>query len=599
MEPRLIELIAAGEVVERPASVVKELVENSIDAGSHHITVEIAGGGISLIRVSDDGCGILPDDVPTAFIRHATSKLRDESELDSILTLGFRGEALPSIAAVSQIELITRTKEQNIGLRYTSDEKGVNIEEAGCPVGTTISVRELFYNIPARMKFLKSVTGEGNAVAAVCEHLAISVPSVSFRFIRDGKEQFLTPGDGETLSSIYAVNGRAFASQLLVCTGGEGAVSVSGFITRPEHVKASRAAQRFYLNGRFVRSKTCMAALEQAFKATPGRFPGCVLFLTLPPDILDVNVHPAKLEVRFENEKLIFDAVFYAVKNALLSVGAVPELIPLPDEPVTPPVRMSAEEYKRLVSPPPEPQQMNIAPAAPRTPVMPTVTSPPVNIPAVNAPAAAAVRTMTAEAAAPVITEPARAQDTVSFADMHVIGEAFGVYIVAESGDDLYFIDKHAAHERVIYERLKRTQARDSQLLLEPVTVTLPSSDYHALIEHKSVFEDMGFEIEDIGFGSVRVQSAPLVLSGMELSGIIEDMAAKLSASRAATPERLETLLHSASCRAAVMAGEESRPLELEDILLLLHLEDVRECPHGRPIVIVMRKYELDRKFKR
>ncbi|HEX3038290.1 MAG TPA: DNA mismatch repair endonuclease MutL [Oscillospiraceae bacterium] len=662
LDKQVAELIAAGEVVERPASVMKELVENSIDAGSTSVTVEIKHGGVTYMRVTDNGCGISREDVPVAFLRHATSKVLRQDDLDSIATLGFRGEALASICAVAHVELLTRMADELAGTHYVIEGgEEQTCEDAGCPEGTTIIIRDIFYNVPARMKFLKKDVVEANAVAGIMDKIALSHPEISLRFIRDGKEELHTPGDGKLKSAIYAVFGKEFTGGLIPVDYEFNGVKVWGFLSKPSAARPNRSMQHFFINGRFVKSRTAMVAMEQACKGSlmVGKFPACVLHMQLSFAAVDVNVHPSKLEVRFINEKPIFDAVYHGIKSAL-NQGDTPSIMPL-------------QPYKKpILSPFSQPKenavQMEIPihttqPAVPvqvPTPVSPTVSynrnlsfldieaddepkksaeyskenehpikdadipsvlqqpapqsamlhdsvqvtyehkqdiAVPIDISVTQPePPAPPVENVTPEQA--VVPEVQPTQLTDKF-----IGEAFGTYIVLQRGEDeLVLIDKHATHERMLYEELKAQSGNVSaQMLLLPVTVTLDKSEYAAVLNAIDVYAAAGFEIEDFGAGTVLVRSAPLSLNGSDVADAVMEIAGYLQSSKTdVTTEQLDWLYHNIACRAAIKAGDESSPQEL--IALAQRLEqnpDIRHCPHGRPVSIIITKHEIEKQFGR
>lgn len=659
------ELIAAGEVVERPSSVVKELLENAIDAGASAVTLEIRRGGITCIRITDNGCGIAREDAPTAFISHATSKIRVEADLDGIGTLGFRGEALASIAAVSRVELLTRTQEEAVGTRLCMEGgEQTLLDDAGCPKGTTLIVRDLFYNTPARMKFLKKDVSEANAVAGVVDRVALSHPEVSVRFIRDGKETLLTPGDGKLLSAVYAVYGRAFADGLLPVDYELGGVRVTGFAAKPLAARPNRTMQLFFLNGRLVRSRTAMAALEEAYRNAImiGKFPACVLHLHVPNETVDVNVHPAKIEVRFADERRIFDAVYYAVKNTLqqndprprvelnrLSTPVeaakppVPEQITLPGKAEWPRAKDDFRGRKTAASfigrnrPPErlestasdyaqgrEPDTVDAAlqkhrrgnPAEPIPSARPRRTAEPgeagskaISGTGAMSPQAEIAREMAEPVQAPqnvLPTAPLERAEPVPPAKecpaFRVLGEAFRTYIVVECGSDLLLIDKHAAHERLLYEALRRdAEQADRQMLLSPVAVTLVKEEYAAVLQNLALLTQAGFEAEDFGSGTVLVRACPMALAQEDVTAIFQELAGYLLANRRELiPEKLDWLYHNVACRAAIKAGDATSPCELQRFVgnLLSH-DEIRYCPHGRPVMVVMSRAELEKQFGR
>ena len=663
LDKHVAELIAAGEVVERPSSVIKELVENSIDAGASIITVEIRRGGVTYIRVTDNGFGIAREDVATAFLRHATSKVREKDDLDAILTLGFRGEALASISAVAHVDLITKTADSDIGTHYAcSGGSDISIEDAGCPNGTTITVRDIFYNVPARMKFLKKDTAEGNAVAGLMDKIALSHPEISFRLIREGKETLHTPGDGKLVSAIYAVFGKEFSTNLIPLDYTYGGIRVHGYISAPTGSRPNRSMQNFFINGRFVRSRTACVALEEAYKGSimVGKFPACVLHLELPSEVVDVNVHPAKLEVRFVNERPVFDAVYHGVKSALsanhetkaldltsrkkttvnpyipdhvekpaqtrISAASTPlkkaESVsssatilskPVVSKPVVLPKPvhqteetngsgifldstpraiepLRAEEVKtsidRILDIEPQPAPVKEKESLKTIPTPDPVEEPQDSLPIPHQ----------EPSAVPV-------EETKTEAVHTVIGEAFDTYIIVQyDSETLMFIDKHAAHERLLYEQLKSQQrSACAQTLLIPVTVTLDKTEYNAVLSNLSVFENVGFEIEDFGSGTVLVRTAPLNLNGADIESSVLEMAGYLEQNKTdVTTEHMDWVYHNIACRAAIKGGSASKREEL--IALAERLEanpDVRYCPHGRPIYIMLKKKMLEKEFGR
>ena len=644
LDKQVAELIAAGEVVDRPSSVIKELVENAVDAGSTVITVEIRRGGITFMRVTDNGCGIAPEDVPTAFLRHATSKVVREDDLNSIATLGFRGEALASISAVAHVELLTRASGSVTGVRYTCGgaEEPV-MEEAGCPEGTTILVRDLFYNTPARMKFLKKDSTEGNSVAGILDKLALSHPEISFRFIRDGKEQLHTPGDGKLSSTIYAVYGREFSSALIPVRYELGHVKVEGYVSAPTSSRPNRSMQNFFINGRYIRSRTAMAALEEAYKGSimVGKFPACVLHLRLSFGAVDVNVHPAKLEVRFVNERPIFDAVYHGVKSAL-HAGDTPKVMELKQRPLVQPYAPVPQRQEQLRMELPKqrpadfPERPRPASPAPgqgvpvllrdsgeeksrpsfsgflesildSEPKPEPVPAPPAKeeerppLPETPPPLSQALEEPLPVAEEPSFSPPA--EPAVKEFHSRVIGEAFGTYLIVQySQDELMFIDKHAAHERLLYERLKRENAGgEAQTLLEPVTVTLDKEEYTAALDHLEDFAKAGFEVEDFGAGTVLVRSAPLLLDGGDAAEAVMEIAGYLaSLKNRMTTEHLDWVYHNVACRAAMKAGDSITREEMVSLAQELERNpDVRYCPHGRPVYILLRRRDIERQFGR
>lgn len=639
LEKQVAELIAAGEVVERPASAVKELLENSIDAGSTAITIEIKNGGVTYIRITDNGCGIPREDIETAFLRHATSKIKSENDLDAIGTLGFRGEALASIAAVSKIDIMTRTEEELAGTRL-SLEGGEKIEkgDAGCPKGTTIIVRELFFNTPARMKFLKKDISEANAVAAVVERIALSHPEISVRFIKDGREELHTPGDSKLLSAVHSVLGKEFAGSLIPVEYEIENISVSGFITKPVASRPNRNMQFFFINGRLVKSKTAMAALEEAYKNSimVGRCPGCVLHIKMNPSLVDVNVHPAKIEVRFVNEKRVFDAVYYAVKTTVetkdtrpvfsLHYGEEESSQPTPSNIADPSENKKPELFNINEENENGKNQLNfdIIKNYPKqndeeivaNPVR-TAYTPVQNPKYIAGDWAAKEETAKKPASAtdiPEIKEKAeyKGADSLQRTDapvqvphggkrIRVAGECFNTYIIAEVDDELWLIDKHAAHERMIFNEIRGKGASVSQLLLNPASVTLSREEYGAVLENKELLEKSGFHIDDFGGATVLVREAPMMLRGSDIVSALEEIAGYLASNKKdAMPERLDWLYHSVACRSAVKAGDKSSLMELERIAKrVAEMDDIRYCPHGRPVAMILTRKGIEKQFGR
>lgn len=607
LDKHTAELIAAGEVVERPASVVKELVENAIDAGATTVTVEIRNGGVTYIGITDDGCGFEREDVPTAFLRHATSKIRQEEDLDGIATLGFRGEALASVAAVARVELTTRTEDELAGTRYVIEGgEEVSCVDAGCPRGTTICVRDLFYNVPARMKFLKKDVGEANAVAGVVDRLALSHPEISFRFIRDGKDELLTPGNGDLFACISAVLGREFAKTLTKLDYTLNGVHVHGYICRPDGARPNRTMQHFFVNGRYVKTRTAMAALEQAYKGLimTSRFPACVLHIDLPAETVDVNVHPAKIEVRFVNEKPVFDGVYHGVKNALQGdvtprqATITPPVIAAEPKMATPtPAREWARETAQKPMPTPSP-----APIAKRpSPVLRDnggYVKSSWNVEVAEAPAPR----VSTPPPAPKQPEPIVEQVVMEqeLPPVTYLAEAMHTYVLAEWQGALYIIDKHAAHERILYNDLKKGARQDSQYLLAPVSVSLSREEYGALLEQLDALHEAGFEAEDFG-GSLLVRAIPAILTGGDVAAILREIAGRLlSGKREITTDTLDWIYHSVACRAAVKAGDNSNAKELAALAQrVLTDPDIRTCPHGRPVCVELTKKELEKQFGR
>jgi len=666
LDKHTAELIAAGEVVERPASIVKELLENSIDAGADSVTVEIKNGGISFIRVTDNGSGILHEDVRSAFKSHATSKISNGADLDSIGTLGFRGEALASIAAVAKVELLTRCKNDEEGVRYAIEGgEETAFEPSGCPAGTTIIVRDIFYNTPARMKFLKKDVSEANAVAIVVDKLALSHPELTFRFIRDGELRLLTPGNGDLRSVIYEVFDRDFSSNLLPVDYEYGGMKVYGFISKPTAARSSRTLQNFFINGRYVRPRTCSAAIEEACKGSimTGKFPACVLFLSMPPASVDVNVHPAKLEVRFHSEHDVFEAVYYSVRQAL-SAGEVSPLRaeqtvhqsignPYSLKPDAPAQRQTLFESPVGVSVErPDPQSFwerrNAVPentkkkpdfwqsvsyrntasalgakkeqAAVQQPMRVSVSDDefaPVNIAPLQRlepmPQKPSGRAETITSEKPTVQK--KPQDSTGSAGGaatftaheevqargRIIGELFDTYILIEAEGELLMVDKHAAHERYIYEQLKAGgEGMESQLLLTPEPVTLSREEHLALMNGLEAVTAGGFEIDDFGDTEVLVRAVPMWTEKADIADIVRWMAgALLKGADASLPDFLDELYHSIACRSAVKAHDKGNDDERRYIVEMVAREDIRYCPHGRPVVCSVTKRQIEKMFKR
>ena len=629
----IADLIAAGEVVERPASVCKELLENALDAGASAVSVELEKGGLTYLRVTDNGCGMAAEQLPTAFLRHATSKLRTASDLAAIHTLGFRGEALAAIAAVSRLDVFSREPSAEAGARLHL-EGGVpgEVTAAGCPVGTTICVRDLFYNTPARMKFMKKDSAEGGAASAVVTQLALSHPDVSFKLLRDGQEVLHTPGNGELLPAVYAALGRDFALSLLPVSGSNGDVRVSGFVTKPLAGHGTRARQLFFVNGRLVKSQLLTAAVEEGYRnrLLKGKFPGCVLHITLPPEAVDVNVHPAKTVVKFVSDKTVFDAVYHTVTSALDEEGR-------PPKPAEKPFfqTMTAAEFRARPDAPapksavavPEGRAVGSAPArtyapvsapAPAAPVLEVrdvapEPSKPFTAPA-SRPGTVYHITPPAPAAVPEPVpapepEPEPAQQTIQLPDApareeapwRIAGEVLKTYIICEDGDGaVWLIDKHAAHERVRFDALKASPVPPmAQQLLTPAAVNLDGEAYSAVLDNLPLLERCGFQCEDFGGGTVLVRALPDDVPAAEAASTLEELAQKLLLQRA-DPEGLrDDLLHTIACKSAIKAGMTSDVTELAALVRRVQSGEIRYCPHGRPVAAKLTRYELEKMFKR
>ncbi len=663
LSPHLADLIAAGEVVERPASVVKELLENAIDAGASAVIVELRGGGMSLIRVSDNGCGIAPEELPTAFLRHATSKLRAEEDLSAIGTLGFRGEALAAIAAVSHIEIASRRRGGETGARLCLNA-GVPgaVEEYGCPEGTAIFVRDLFFNTPARMKFMKKDSAEAAAAAAVVQQTALSHPRISFKLLRDGAEQLYTPGDGKLLSAIYAALGRDFALSLLEAAGRDGPVVAEGYVTKSLQCRGTRSMQHFFVNGRYVKSPLLAAALEEGYKnqMMKGKFPGCVLHLSLPLNEVDVNVHPAKTVVKFLRERAVFDVVYHTVRSALERGGEAPApdrarnmlpgvSLPAAEKPPVLPEKkegfyrtMTAGEFRAASAPSAGGRPLGSAPARPAPPPSPApdagagrsgtpggdlgrfcdiapVDSGPMVLPlpvparryamAQEAEAKANGPEKAAEAAAQerdMDTEAGRlsCQETLTpeEAPWRIAGEVLRTYIVAEDNEgNVWLIDKHAAHERINFDRLKAMAGPVmGQQLLAPEAVALGPREYAVLLERLPLLNEFGFSAEDFGNGTILCRTCPAELEVSGIAPALEEIAAELLRTGRADPKAArDAILHTMACKAAIKAGMTSDEKELRVLVDKVQRGEIQFCPHGRPVRVKLSGYELEKMFKR
>lgn len=601
----MADLIAAGEVVERPASVVKELLENAVDAGASSVTVEISNGGISYIRVTDDGCGIERGDVKTAFLSHATSKISSAEDLNSIMTLGFRGEALPSIAAVARVNMITKTENEQMGTGLSIEGGQVtDISDAGCARGTTVIVRNLFYNTPARMKFLKKDVSEGNFVAGAVEKLALSHPEISFRFIRDGKQVFTTNGDGVLQNVCFSAFGKDFSDGLLSVDGKVGTVSVGGVITPPFKCRGSRGMQYFFVNGRSVKNAAITAAFENAYKNSVmvGKFPGGVLFIALPPQLVDVNVHPSKIEVRFSDERAVFDAVYHSVKSALSEDTSVKSAVLQDKKPIiefTGSVReyrqTTVEEniaYTEKVLKPLHNTDLSVSDVSDEYSA--DEDNDPIKI---EFPVKSGQIVQTEDE---IIQKPD--QKPSDPAEFRIIGEIYKTYILIEYNGALCVIDKHAAHERIIFNSLKkRNKNGGKQLFISPVTVTLSKDEYTAVTENLDMISEAGFDVEDFGNGSVIVRSCPIDLDDCDIASLIGEIAGYLIKNRRdITNEQLDWIYHNVACRSAIKAGDKNKPEEIYELVKQVLLDnEVHFCPHGRPVMIEISKRELEKQFGR
>lgn len=593
------QLIAAGEVVERPSSIVKEMIENSVDAGAKNITVEIKNGGTTYIRITDDGCGIEKEQIKKVFIPHATSKIKYSDDLNAISTLGFRGEAMASVAAVAKVELLSRTEDEELGSRYEiAGGEEIDFSPAGCPKGTTIVVRDIFFNTPARMKFLKKDVTEGNSVAGIVERMAISHSDIAFRFIRDGKQVLITSGSGDLKNTVYSVFGKDFSDGLIDVDYAQNGMRVTGVVTKPAASRKSRAMQFFFINSRLVKSQTVMAALEQAYRNSimVGKFPGCVLNIECDSSFVDVNVHPAKIEVRFANERPVFELVYYGVKSAV-ETGDTPKKAHFSDYKSTP---VTASGRIDLFSKPEEKAvQMQFKQTEPEDfwrVASPKATNEPERNPFAKGEAFKINKNDITKKETYAPEEP-----KVEIPDFRVVGEAFKTYILVEIEGALYFIDKHAAHERMNFEKLKSSTVINSQVLLQPVTVRLSSEEYNAVCGNIELYSKCGFAVEDFGNSSVIVRECPSMLDGEDIEDLIIETAGKLLEGKTdITPEQMDWIFHSTSCRAAVKAGDYTSPYE-RDLFVkkLLSMPDIRYCPHGRPVMIKMSKYDIEKQFGR
>ena len=631
LKKEIAELIAAGEVVERPASAIKEIVENSIDAGAKHITVEIERGGIVMMRVTDDGCGIAHSDVPIAFLRHATSKISTSDDLDKIGTLGFRGEALAAISTVAKVEMFTRTCDEEIGTHY-SIHGGVEIryDECGCPLGTTIEIRDLFYNTPARMKFLKKDIKEGSNVGAIIDRMALSHPEISFKFIKDGKVVLVTQGNGNLQDAVYSVLGRDAALGMIPVSFSHNGAEVSGLICKPFKCRPNRNLQIVFLNGRFVKSATVMAALDEGYKnsAMVGKFPYCVLNISVPFSAVDVNVHPAKTEVRFADESRIFDTVRYAVKNSLEEDNSRPQMNIGAQKTQ---IRMTANEFMREM----KGESFNISSKTvgeniklPTSNIAPQKSEPviivkekPINndisfenmvlrdnkpigiLPTKKEePKVYSIETVVDEesVAAKPQTKEIIKEELADDINYKFLGEAFKSYIIAQGDNKIFFIDKHATHERIIYEDLKKTAKAESQYLITPNPITLAKEEYSSIIENSEKLMEIGFDIDDFADGTVLVRAVPSMLAGENLQDLLSEIAENLRKTNMPIAAKLDRIYHTIACKAAVKAGyDSSEPQLIELMNRALKDKNIRYCPHGRPVAIEISEKELEKMFGR
>lgn len=654
LSKEISELIAAGEVIERPASVVKEVVENAIDAEAKHITVEIKHGGTTYMRVADDGSGIASEDVPTAFFRHATSKIHDRKDLEFIYTLGFRGEALASIAAVSKVTLLTKRREDDYGTHYEiiGGTPTGEPEQGGCPDGTTILIRDLFFNVPVRQRFMKKDVTEANAVSQIVQKIALSHPEISFQMIRDNRMEFCTDGNGDLYAAIYALFGKEFAHDLIPVQYDDGFLRVSGYVGKPLYSKSNRTFQHFFINGRYIRSRVCSVALESAYQnlIMTGKFPTCVLMLEMLPVDLDVNVHPAKAEVRFTSEKNVADSLFFAVKNALLENGLIydfqfrhnaqdwtkqPAVSTPMQQPTLPHLKEPSDPFASKAEPevesPPPPQTIyptqyhydigetmaalmpeETRPAALENPQAEHIESKPELELEQNAerepqPEATALPetilplpTTTSE---PSVPESLPEKQTI-LPEIRVIGEVFQNYILAEipAEQKLVIFDKHAAHERVIFERLKSGAAKQyQQLLMQKTETLLPMDEFALMQEQTEQLANMGFSFDFSNPPFLRTMAVPTFLQSLNIDEIVTEIAHNFALGKI-NPQTayLDDLLHTMACKAAIKAHDKNDLAELQELAQIVYAdEQVRHCPHGRPVMFVIKKHELEKQFKR
>lgn len=654
LSKEISELIAAGEVIERPASVVKEVVENAIDAEAKHITVEIKHGGTTYMRVADDGSGIASEDVPTAFFRHATSKIHDRKDLESIYTLGFRGEALASIAAVSKVTLLTKRREDDYGTHYEiiGGTPTGEPEQGGCPDGTTILIRDLFFNVPVRQRFMKKDVTEANAVSQIVQKIALSHPEISFQMIRDNRMEFCTDGNGDLYAAIYALFGKEFAHDLIPVQYDDGFLRVSGYVGKPLYSKSNRTFQHFFINGRYIRSRVCSVALESAYQnlIMTGKFPTCVLMLEMLPVDLDVNVHPAKAEVRFTSEKNVADSLFFAVKNALLENGLIYEFqfrhaaqdwtkqpaVSTPmQQPTLPHLKEPTDPFASKAEPevesPPPPQTIyptqyhydigetmaglmpeETRPASLENPQAEHTESKPELELEQNAefelqPEATAlpetILPLPTTASEPSVPESLPEKQTI-LPEIRAIGEVFQNYILAEipAEQKLVIFDKHAAHERVIFERLKSGAAKQyQQLLMQKTETLLPMDEFALMQEQTEQLANMGFSFDFSNPPFLRTTAVPTFLQSLNIDEIVTEIAHNFALGKI-NPQTayLDDLLHTMACKAAIKAHDKNDLAELQELAQIVYAdEQVRHCPHGRPVMFVIKKHELEKQFKR
>ncbi len=668
LSKEISELIAAGEVIERPASVIKEVVENAIDAGAKHVTVEIKHGGTTYMRITDDGCGMAHEDVPTAFLRHATSKITAKDDLENIHTLGFRGEALASVSAVAKVSVLTKRRKDALGTEYRisgsvpEDEP----EQTGCPDGTTIVIRDLFYNVPVRRRFMKKDVTEANAVSQIVQKIALSHPEIAFQMIRDNRMEFCTDGSGDLYAAIYAIYGKEFAHDMIAVDYSDGKIKIMGYACKPLYAKSSRSFQNFFINGRYVRSKLCSAALQSAYEhlIMTSKFPSCVLMMTMNPSELDVNVHPTKAEVRFTNEHEISDAIYFAIKNALLENGLIYEFhfksektlddwtapepepisyeqpilpeVPIPAQtpveesasfeeifgkegavpdkkPVNAPISIMAQELPEYI---PDPivhgevhvdlsdVEENLSAVNSGQSDMPTEKpiieeALPEEIPAWMPSVSPVIPIDAEEEGSPAPEAPVQERQHIP---VRVIGEIFQNYILAEAEGQMLIFDKHAAHERVLFERLKiSADGKHSQMLMTPQEQLLSMEECDALRENDALLSGMGFGLDVTSAPQVRITSIPTFASGVDAGEMVAEIAHHLVEGRVRPqPEYLDDLLHTIACKAAIKAHDKNALPELQKLAEeVYNNQSIRHCPHGRPVLFVISKHELEKQFRR
>lgn len=617
------ELIAAGEVIERPASVIKELIENSIDAGAEHITVEIKKGGTSFMRITDDGCGMEYEDVPTAFLRHATSKISAKDDLDNIMTLGFRGEALASVSAVARVDVMTKRKADEYGTHYITEGSIERLhEKTGCPDGTSIVIRDLFFNVPVRRNFMKKDVTEANAISKIVQKTALSHPEVSFKFIRDGKLEFNSSGDGNIYSAIYAVYGKDLAGDMIPVSYDEDGVKISGFVIKPLYAKANRTFQNFFVNGRYVKSLICQVALESAYNnlLMTGKFPVCILMIDVNPSTVDVNIHPSKAEVRFSDEKKISDSIYFAVKNALLETGLTYEF-KFQNYDEIPESESNPNDNNIFTSP------ENIEEAESKLSENPVVSDIPAEYEINNKDTDRTINTDVFIEAEEDSGEEENNNNISGFSyinqksfehtepvqeklpefkepekKIHVIGEAFRNYIMAEADDNIIMIDKHAAHERVIFERLKNQNCRQyMQMILSENKILLSDEEFSEMETNSERLGNMGFLFDYSQKPYIIIKGVPDFLKELDMEEIIPEIAENFIQCRQ-NPDSHATddILHTMACKSAIKANDKNDISELQKLAEIVYNdENIRHCPHGRPVMFTMTKNNIERQFRR